>query len=187
MIKPIKNLFLSLLCVLLLGACGGSRSVLSGEKTPRFLSSKLQLTIPYQSDLVTLSGTMKMISGEYIQLSLLMPMFHSEIVRIDITPNEILFVDRMNKRYVRAAESDINALLTRRVNFGKIEKLLHNAALSGEKAIITTKDLNLKSPYEAKLYLYDFSTASLTIVPTKVSERYKPVALDELLKFLLNL
>jgi hypothetical protein len=116
-----------------------------------------------------------------------MPMFHSEIARIDITPNEVLFVDRMNRRYVRAAESDINVLLTRKVNFGKIEKLLYNTSRLGAKAVITAKDLNLKSSDAVKLRLYDFSTAETTITPTEISSRYKPIALDRLLKLILNL
>ncbi|KAA6328585.1 hypothetical protein EZS27_022536 [termite gut metagenome] len=187
MIKAIKIVFFLLLCAWLFGACRSSRSVQSGDNMPRFLSSKIQMTAPYRGDIITLSGTMKMISSECIQLSFLMPMFRSEIARINITPNEVLFVDRINRRYVRAAESDINALLTRKVNFGKIEKLLYNASRPGAKAVITAKDLNLKSSDAVKLRLYDFSTAEIAITPTEISSRYKPIALDKLLKLILNL
>ncbi|KAA6327022.1 hypothetical protein EZS27_023946 [termite gut metagenome] len=187
MIKTIRIVSWLLLCVLLFGACKGSRSMQSGDGTSRFLSSKIQLTAPYRGDMITLSGTMKMIRNEHIQLSFLMPMFRSEIARIDITPNEVLFVDRMNRRYVRAAEFDINALLTRKVNFGKIEELLYNASRPRAKAVITAKDLNLKSSDAIKLRLYDFSTAEITITSTEISSRYKPIALDNLLKLILNL
>jgi hypothetical protein len=153
----------------------------------RYLSSKLQITVPYQGDIITLPGTVKMISGECIQLSLLMPMFHSEIVRIDITPDEVLFVDRMNRRYVRATWPDINALLTRKVNYRKIEKLLYNASLQGTETVITAKDLNLKAPDAVQLRLYEFSTAELTIPPTGISSEYQPLALDKLLKLMLHL
>ncbi|KAA6350503.1 hypothetical protein EZS27_002110 [termite gut metagenome] len=187
MMKPIKILFLLLLCVILLEACKSTRSLQQSKETSRFLSSKFQLTIPYQGDIITLSGIIKMKSGERIQSSFLMPVFRYEIVRMDITPDEILFVDRINKCYVRAAQSDINALLTRKINFEKIETLLFDASQSGAKATITTEDLNLKSFGVVKLHLYDFSTADLTIVPTEVPAKYKPVALDELLKLLLSL
>jgi ABC-type transport system involved in Fe-S cluster assembly fused permease/ATPase subunit len=173
---------------MLLEACKSTRSLQqSKEETPHFLSSKLQLTIPYQGDIITLSGIMKMKSGERIQSSFLMPVLRYEVVCMDITPNEVLFVDRMNKCYVRAAQSDINALLTRKINFEKLEELLFDASQSGEKATITAEDLNLKSFGAVKLRLYDFSTADLTIVPTEVPARYKPVDLDELLKLLLSL
>jgi hypothetical protein len=185
--KPIKTLFLLLLCVMLMEACKSTRQLQQSKESPRFLSSKLQLTIPYQGDLITLFGIMKMKSGERIQSFFLMPVFRYEIVRMDITPDEILFVDRMNKCYIRAAQSDINALLTRKINFEKIEQLLFDASQPGAKTTITTEDLNLNSLGAVKLHLYDFSTADLTIVPTEVPARYKPVALDELLKLLLSL
>jgi hypothetical protein len=185
--KPVKTLLLLLLCVMLLEACKSTRVLEQSKETSHFLSSKLQLTIPYQGDIITLSGIMKMKSGECIQVSFLMPVLRYEIVRIDITPDEILFIDRMNKCYVRAAQSDINALLTRKINFEKIEKLLFDASQPGAKATITAEDLKLKSFGAVKLHLYDFSTADLTIALAEIPAGYKPVDLDELLKLLLSL
>ena len=46
--------------------------------------------------------------GERVQLSILMPILRTEIARLEITPDEILLVDRMNKRYVRASRSELN-------------------------------------------------------------------------------
>ena len=49
-----------------------------------------------------MNGTMKLVSGERMQLSLLMPILRSEVARLEITPDDVLVVDRMGKRYVQA-------------------------------------------------------------------------------------
>ena len=56
---------------------------------------------------MTVSGSMKMKSGERIQLSVLMPVFRSEVMRMEVTPDEVLLIDRMNKRYVRATRDEL--------------------------------------------------------------------------------
>ncbi|KAA6351084.1 hypothetical protein EZS27_001510 [termite gut metagenome] len=186
--KPIRDISVLLLCVLLLGACKTPRTTqIPSESAPRYLSSKLQLTAPYQGEMITLTGTIKMECSERIQVSVLMPMFHTEVIRIDITPNEILFIDRINKRYVQASTADINVFLTRKVNFKKLEKLLLDASQPNAKTTITGEELGINSLKSAKLRLYDFSTDNITITPTKVSSQYTPIELNELLKLILEI
>ena len=72
---------------------------------------------------------MKMKGGERVQLSILMPILRTEIARLEITPDEILLVDRMNKRYVRASRSELNDILPKEARFSKLEKLLLDASL----------------------------------------------------------
>ena len=43
----------------------------SSTGEPRYLSSKVQLTIPNKGGTVTVNGTMKLVSGERMQLSFL--------------------------------------------------------------------------------------------------------------------
>jgi hypothetical protein len=185
--KPIRDFSVLLLCVLLPVACKTPRTTqISSEASLRYLSSKLQLTAPYQGEMITLNGTIKMECSERIQVSVLMPMFHTEVVRIDITPTEVLFIDRMNKRYVQASTADINVLLTRKINFEKLEKLLLGASQPNAKTTITGEEVGISSLKSAKLRLYDFSTDNITITPTKVSPQYTPIELNGLLKLILE-
>ena len=38
------------------------------------------------------------------QISLLMPILRTEVARVEVTPDGVLLVDRMNKRFVRATK-----------------------------------------------------------------------------------
>ena len=100
--------FLLLLSLVLgLSGCKTSRKMTSSTGEPRYLSSKVQLTIPNKGGTVTVNGTMKLVSGERMQLSFLMPILRSEIARLEITPNDVLVVDRMGKRYVQATRKEL--------------------------------------------------------------------------------
>ena len=101
-----RNVFYLLLLVVMLAGCKSTKNITSSVPVaePCYLSSKLQLTIPSGSDgSITTGGTMKMKGGERVQLSILMPILRTEIARLEITPDEVLLIDRMNKRYVRAS------------------------------------------------------------------------------------
>ena len=93
---------------------------------PSYLASRLQLTIPSKGGSMSVGGTMKMKSRERVQISLLMPILRTELARIEVTPTEVLFVDRMNKRFVRATKKELKEILSKNVEFSQLEKLLLN-------------------------------------------------------------
>lgn len=181
-----KRLMPLLLAVLLLAGCKSSKT-LTAPVTPEtsgYLSSKLQLTVPTKDSSITLGGTMKLKGGERLQLSLLMPIIRSEVMRMDITPDEVLLVDRMNKRYVRATRQELKDVLPPEADFDKLQKMLFKASRPGAKADLTGSELGLPKMEKAKVRLYDFSDAGFTMTPTEVSDRYTRVELEDLIKHL---
>ncbi len=60
---------------------------------------------------------MKMKTHERVQISLLMPILRTEVARIEVTPDEVLLVDRMNKRFVRATKAELKNVLSKNVEF----------------------------------------------------------------------
>ena len=172
-----KILYLLLLMVGLAG-CRSSKQAagIAVPETAHYLSSRLQLTIP--------SG---MKGGERVQLSILMPILRTEIARLEITPDEILLVDRMNKRYVRASRSELNDILPKEARFSKLEKLLLDASLPEGKSELSGKELGIPSLEKAKVRLYDFSSKEFVMTPTEISDRYTQVPLTELLNMLTKL
>ena len=165
-----------LLMVVLLAGCKTSKVVKTTPVEPAYLSSKLQLTVPNKNGSMTVSGSMKMKSGERIQLSVLMPVFRSEVMRMEVTPDEVLLIDRMNKRYVRATRDELKGILPENADFDRLEKLLFKASLPGEKKELTGRELGIPSLEKAKVRLSDFSTAEFELIPTEVSSRYTQVA-----------
>lgn len=181
-----------LLLVVILAGCKSSKHLATKPKveadvevsTPAYLASRLQLTLPSKNGTMSVGGTMKMKSRERVQISLLMPILRSEVARIEVTPTEILFVDRMNKRYVRATRDELKDILPKNVDFARLEKLLTDASLPGGKTELSGKELGIPKLEKAKVQFYEFSTKELSISPTELSARYQPVPLEVLMKML---
>ena len=179
-----------LLIAVVLAGCKSSKHLMTTvpEVTaPSYLASKLQLTIPSKNGSMSVGGTMKMKSHERVQISLLMPIIRTEVARIEVTPSELLFVDRMNKRFVRATKSELKEILSKNVEFSQLEKLLTDASRPGGKTELSGKDLGIPKLEKAKVQLYEFLTKEVSITPTELTSRYRQVSLEELMKMLMTL
>lgn len=174
--------FISLL--LSLAGCSTSRRATG---TDAYLSSKVKLTIPYEGSSMTVNGTMKLKSGECMQLSFLMPILRSEVARMEVTPDEVLVVDRMGKRYVRATRAELKNLLPKKATFASLEKLLYNASKADGKKVLEGKDLGIAKLEECRIELLDFSDKPFTMSATELSSKYQQVELEELLSMLVKL
>ncbi|MCD8081354.1 MAG: DUF4292 domain-containing protein [Bacteroides sp.] len=171
--------------ILLLASCKTSKVVTRPtDTTVRYVSSKLQLTVPNRSSTLTLNGTMKMMSPERIQLSVLVPILRSEAVRIDLTPDEVLVVDRMNRRYIRASREDLRDILLPKAEFFQLEKMIFAVAEKGDRVTLTAAELGLPTLEKAKVEFYDFSFNEFTMTPTEISGKYDEMTVDELLAML---
>ena len=110
-----KRIVFLLLVVVVLAGCKSSKHLATSEKNVQvssYLTSKLQLTIPgKKGGSMSVGGTMKMKTHERIQISLLMPILRTEVARVEVTPDGVLLVDRMNKRFVRATKDELKGML----------------------------------------------------------------------------
>lgn len=180
-----RLLLLLLLTVVCLTGCRTTRPTGAGRAgTSGYLSSKVQLTVPHKDAVLTVNGTMKLKSGERMQLSFLMPILRTEVARMEVTPDEILLVDRMGKRYVRATRRELKALLPRKADFAHLEKLLYEASKPGGKRTLTGKELGIPSMEKGRIELSNFSDREFSLSPTELSQRYKRVEPEELLGML---
>lgn len=181
---------LLLMAMLTLASCKSSRSAGKGSADimhTEYLSSKLELTIPHKDAVFTVGGTMKLKRKEMIQFSLLMPILRTEVARVQVTPDELLIVDRMNRRFVRAGDSELRYAVVSGFTYDKLEKLLRRMARDGKSKSITGEDLGLAKLKKAKVEFYDFSTDPVSISPIELSSRYKQVTLEEMLQLLTSL
>lgn len=171
---------------MLLTGCRTSRETVR-HVAGNCLSSKVKLTIPLKNSVYTVNGTLKLVGGERMQVSFLMPVIRTEVARIDLTPTELLLVDRMGKRYARITRDEVRGLLPRKADFAHLEKLLYKAAAPGGKAVLEGKDLGLKKLERGRLELSGFSHEPLSLAPTKLSARYRLVPMEEILGLLIGL
>ena len=121
---------------------------------------------------------------ERVQVSLLMPILRTEVARIEITPDEVLLVDRMNRRFVRATKEELKGMLPKNAEFSRLEKILMDASLPGGKTELTGKDVGIPSLEKVKVQLYEFSTKEFSMTPTELTAKYRQVPLEELVKML---
>lgn len=151
-----KNLtLLTLFALLLLASCKTTTHTVSsvrltGEEqleavignTPVFesFSSRLRMTIPVRKGDYTLNGTLKMQRDELIQISLLLPIIRTEAARIEIAPQYILVIDRMNKQYASIPVAELKEVFHTEVDFTMLQALFSNTIFLPGQHHLTRKD-----------------------------------------------
>lgn len=186
--KTSRFLSFLLLMAACLAGCKTSRQADSSFlKDSGYLSSKVQLTVPHKDAVLTVNGNLKLKKGDRMQISFLMPIIRTEVVRVEATPDDVLLVDRMGKRYVRATREELKGLLPKKSDFAHLEKLLYAASRPNGKKVLTGKDLSIPSMEKGRVELSNFSDKEFMISPTQLSDKYKRVELEELLEMLMNL
>jgi hypothetical protein len=176
----------SLLLLLFVALVGCKTTDRAAATDARYLSAKVKLSLPRKGGETTVSGTLRMLAGEQIQLSFLVPMVRNEAVRIEMTPQYVLVIDRMDRVYVRVAPQTINRELRGRgiYDYRKVEQLLRQAALKKRKTTLSARDLGLLIPEEGRITLSGFSRKQFTPRPVQLSARYTQVTWKELLNML---
>lgn len=174
-----RIIYLLLLVVVVLAGCKSSKHLATSETktstkapTSSYLASKLQLTIPSKKGSMSVGSTNKT---------------SSEVARIEVTPDEVLLVDRMNKRFVRATKAELKNVLSKNVEFSRLEKILMDASLPSGKTELTGKDIGIPSLEKAKVQLYEFSTQEFSMTPTELTSKYRQIPLEELVRMLVAL
>lgn len=183
-----RAVYLLLVVIVALSGCKSSKRLVTSEtsetkaQTSGYLTSRLQLTVPGKKGSVSVGGMMKMKTRERVQISLLMPILRTEIARVEITPDEVLLVDRMNKRFDRAMQRELKNVLPKNAEFSRLEKILIDASLPGGKNRVVRKGHGIPSLEKAKVQLYEFSTKEFSMIPTELTSRYRQVPWEELVK-----
>lgn len=139
----LKILFL---CIpLLLTACGTSRHAAAGkdtqtatavkttelmaqlksQETSEYMTAKMNFNLNYGGQHVSVGGSLKMKRNDVIQLSLV-AFGIIEAGRLEFTRDEVLMVDKINKRYVRSKYEDLSFLADAELNFYSLQALFRN-------------------------------------------------------------
>ena len=103
-------------------------------------SSRIRLTIPLKKGEYTLSGTLNMRRDRLIRISLLLPIIRTEAARIEVSPETILVIYRMNKRYVSAPVSELREALHTEIDFPILQSLFSNTIFLPGKNSLARKD-----------------------------------------------
>lgn len=158
MTKRIFQIFGVVLIVVLLASCSTTKSIkkshsIEGMTEMEFvesvienagdwkaLTAKMSLSLDLEGKGVTkVSGTLRIKKGEVIQMSIA-PLLGIEVARAEISPNGILVIDRMNKRYVEVSFAEVKALAKADLDFHTLQALFLNELFLPGKEDLTVRD-----------------------------------------------
>lgn len=158
-----------------------------GRKTEtECVAAKVEYKVPFKGKNHRVNGQLRMRSGERILFSVQMPVLLSEVGRVEITPDEVLLVDRMGKRYLRASARDLRDVVRLERLFKKMDEFIRKAAHGGP-ASIKAGDLGIRQIPEAGFRLHHFSLESFELPATRLSPKYKEVTIEEVAALLKEL
>jgi len=101
--------------------------VQSHRVTEKNITAKIKCSVSMTGKSVTTSGSLKMRRDEVIQISLLDPILgFTEVGRIEFAPENVLIIDRINKRYVDVKYSEWGMLKNANVDFNSLQSLFWN-------------------------------------------------------------
>ena len=101
-------------------------------------TSKVRVTITQEGKDVTTNGNLRMRYGDVIQLTLVDPLLGvAEIGRLELSPDKVLIIDRVNRRYVDTTYDEFSALKSRNIDFNTIQEFFWQEAKNGDKFAYT--------------------------------------------------
>lgn len=133
------------------------------------LTAKMTLAIDLEGKGATkVNGTLRIKKGEVIQMSVA-PFLGIEVARAEISPDGILVIDRMNKRYVEVSFAEVKALAHADLDFHTLQALFLNEVFLPGKGDLTVRDASsfqvgkeaegvLLSAKKTKRFSYQFLT-----------------------------
>ena len=133
-------------------------------------TSKVRVTITQEGKDVTTSGNLRMRYGDVIQLTLVDPLLGiAEIGRLELSPDKVLIIDRVNKRYVDTNYEEFSAWKSRNIDFNTIQEFFWQEAKKGDKFAYT---IPAKKDIKLDLRLSDKGSNANWDAHTAVSGKY---------------
>jgi len=117
-------------------------SVLNNSLQFNTFTSRLKIDVVTPQKEFSARGQLKMIYNERFQISI-QPLLGIEMFRIEMTPDSVKILDRMNKCYLTDTYDSFNRSLNLDFRFSSFQGLLTNRLFVPDKATITSQDFRL--------------------------------------------
>jgi len=121
----------------------------------RTLSSSLRFSIKpgLKKNTTSTNAQLRIIKDQIIRLSIRMPILGTEIARISITPEQIIILDRTNRRYVAESMQTIKEKTAFDLDFYSLQALITNRLFIPGKSSFTREDYNSFKWSEDKYFI----------------------------------
>jgi len=100
----------------------------------------------------TIPAQLRIIKDEIIQLSLRAPFINTEVARLTITPEQIIFLDRSNRRYASESIQTFKEMASFDFDFYSLQALFTNQLFIAGKSSISSNDYNTFNLNEDNFY-----------------------------------
>lgn len=121
--RQIKQILFILLVIIGLASCATSKKSTIGKQN---VTQKAQISLTLDQHKFDMSCQLKAWKNELIVLSVL-PMMGIEMFRLEATPDSVVVVDKLNKKYAVMTYEEINELSPTTITFKYLQSMLKKA------------------------------------------------------------
>ena len=147
-------------------------------------TSKVKVTITQNDKSISTSGTLRMRYDDVIQITLVDPFIGiTEVGRMELSPDSMLIIDRINKRYVSVKYDEFDILKNNGIDFQTIQEHFWREAQSADQL---SYSMPTKTPIQLDLKLFDKGSLSSWNAHTEVSNKYSKTDANKLFNSLLE-
>ena len=147
-------------------------------------TARVKIFITQDKKNVSTTGTLRMRYNDVIQRTLTDPIIGiAEVGRMEISPDNILIIDRINKRYVNTTYEEFGALKDNDITFEAIQALFWEEAQKSDKLSYT---IPAKKTIKLDLRLSNKDHNANWTAHSSVSSRYTKTDVNELFRSMLQ-
>ena len=133
-------------------------------------TSKVRVTLKQENKEITTNGTLRMRYDDVIQITLVDPILGvAEVGRMVVSPDNVLVIDRVNKRYVSTTYEEFTELKSRDIDFATIQDFFWQEAQNSDQMSYTVPT---RKPIQLDLKLSSKGNQANWNAHTTVSDKY---------------
>jgi outer membrane biogenesis lipoprotein LolB len=133
-------------------------------------TAKVKVRLKRDDKDISTTGTLRMRYDDVIQITLVDPLLGiAEVGRLELSPDNVLVIDRLNKRYVSTTYEEFSSLKSRNIGFSTIQDFFWQEAQTSDKVSYT---IPASRPIQLDLQLSGKGNASNWEAHTTVSDKY---------------
>lgn len=147
-------------------------------------TSKVKVTITQNDKSISTTGMLRMRYDDVIQITLVDPFFGiTEVGRMEMSPDSVLIIDRVNKRYVSIRYDEFDVLRRNSIDFQTAQEYFWNEA---QRSDALSYSMPAKTPIKLDLKLSDKGSSSSWNAHTEVSSKYSRTDANKLFNSLMT-
>lgn len=152
------------------------------------LSAKVDITANVMGQSITVDGKLQMRTNEVIRITIV-PYGLMEVGRLELTPDYILLVNRLDKEYCKASYSEISTVAKAPLDFNMMQKRIWEEKFTPGRVFDFSLDKSKTGRGDINL---SFKVGKVTEGEnfegkTNVNEKYRQVSMQELLGKLMSM